>query len=724
MAKSFDNINRLVVGELNISQDQKKSYKITMTGDALKFLHRSNASDSFVINKDGSITLPVAVSSSPSSPASGGVVFIKSDGKLYFKNSSSIEYDLTTAAAGGGDITGVSAGVGLSGGGVTGDVTITLDVSELSALGTSPANSDYIVIEDVTDNSTKKVLVSNLIANTGDIQGVTAGTGLSGGGTSGTVSLATNDSAIVHDNLSGFVANEHIDHSTVSISSGAGLSGGGTIASNQTLTLDLASVISGDGENRILTSDGDGTLTAESKLTFDGTDLRLMPGADAGSGNCLLVYGSDTTSEYVGIGVKGAGEVTITAGGVNSTNTDMILRTAASGAETERMRITSDGRVFMGNPLSSTSTEGGGILTINKNDADAADDEPLEEFNLMISRETDDNNTEVGIGFRISTSQDSDGSSPGGAITFERTDSYSKGQLHFKTKGSATNIDTDTRMTISPEGNVDVITHNGSSTGLKLGGTLVTATAAELNYVDGVTSAIQTQMDTKAPIASPTFTGNTIVGDSLMVNTNAVGSGEMVRIKGDADAFNALVVFGTDTTTEYVSLGVKSGVPTITGGYTGTGDAALAFQTSDDSETERMRITAEGDILAGDYSGNSRTWTAVVFGSNWANLGGDYHHVKYRKDGFGNVHFKGVAEATHNNASTSITYPIFTLPAGYRPAMKTLISSAGSYIDSVREPTELRIETSGEVYLADSGDNPEINAWVSIDGVSFTLDSN
>jgi len=31
-----------------------------------------------------------------------------------------------------------------------------------------------------------------------------------------------------------------------------------------------------------------------------------------------------------------------------------------------------------------------------------------------------------------------------------------------------------------------------------LGGTNITATAAELNYSDGVTSAIQTQMDTKA----------------------------------------------------------------------------------------------------------------------------------------------------------------------------------------------------------------------------------
>ena len=37
-----------------------------------------------------------------------------------------------------------------------------------------------------------------------------------------------------------------------------------------------------------------------------------------------------------------------------------------------------------------------------------------------------------------------------------------------------------------------------SMTTLDIGGTNVTATAAELNYVDGVTSAIQTQLDTKA----------------------------------------------------------------------------------------------------------------------------------------------------------------------------------------------------------------------------------
>jgi hypothetical protein len=48
----------------------------------------------------------------------------------------------------------------------------------------------------------------------------------------------------------------------------------------------------------------------------------------------------------------------------------------------------------------------------------------------------------------------------------------------------------------------------------------LTATATELNYTDGVTSSIQTQLDTKAPLASPTFTG-TATMDGLTVEAAA-----------------------------------------------------------------------------------------------------------------------------------------------------------------------------------------------------------
>lgn len=60
---------------------------------------------------------------------------------------------------------------------------------------------------------------------------------------------------------------------------------------------------------------------------------------------------------------------------------------------------------------------------------------------------------------------------------------------------------------------VDVLNGNTASTpdltegSWKVGGTAITATAAELNHTDGVTSSIQTQLNAKAPTASPTFTG-------------------------------------------------------------------------------------------------------------------------------------------------------------------------------------------------------------------------
>lgn len=58
---------------------------------------------------------------------------------------------------------------------------------------------------------------------------------------------------------------------------------------------------------------------------------------------------------------------------------------------------------------------------------------------------------------------------------------------------------------------------NAAVTGLSDLG--VTATSTELNYTDGVTSNIQTQLNTKAPTASPTFTGTVNAGDKITLGS-------------------------------------------------------------------------------------------------------------------------------------------------------------------------------------------------------------
>jgi len=72
----------------------------------------------------------------------------------------------------------------------------------------------------------------------------------------------------------------------LTVGTGVDLSGGAVNfngSSARTLTLDLTEVITDDGANRILTSDGDGTLTAESTFLVDGGDVTLNGSLSASS---------------------------------------------------------------------------------------------------------------------------------------------------------------------------------------------------------------------------------------------------------------------------------------------------------------------------------------------------------------------------------------------------------------------------------------------------------
>jgi hypothetical protein len=89
-----------------------------------------------------------------------------------------------------------------------------------------------------------------------------------------------------------------------------------------------------------------------------------------------------------------------------------------------------------------------------------------------------------------------------------------------------------------------------ASTALQIGGTAITATAAELNYVDGVTSAIQTQLDAKV---GSSYTGDVDITGELIVDSYNETYGAVTSSSNattvDCEAGNAFSHTLTENTT-------------------------------------------------------------------------------------------------------------------------------------------------------------------------------
>ena len=126
--------------------------------------------------------------------------------------------------------------------------------------------------------------------------------------------------------------------------------------------------------------------------------------------------------------------------------------------------------------------------------------------------------------------------------------------------------------------------------GFTLDGTLITATATEINYLDGVTSAIQTQIDN----ISSSFTLSADSGTNDTFTT-----GQTLTVTGGT---------GIDTTVSdnQISIAVDSTIATLAGStFTGTVDlsARNRLRFSDTDNSNYVEFRAPGTIT------NNVTWT-------------------------------------------------------------------------------------------------------------------
>jgi hypothetical protein len=169
--------------------------------------------------------------------------------------------------------------------------------------------------------------------------------------------VISSSAQVDHDSTTNFVANEHIDHTTVSISAGSGLSGGGTIASTRTLALDTSSAHFTDGVKTKLNTEGVISSSAQLTGTFDTRYLNTT--------------GDNVLSSSAQIAGEISGAFTAASGGFSTRITSLEAAGGTTFSSSVSTRLTNVEGYTLDNVTDNGSSTTNGItiggLTVNGN---------------------------------------------------------------------------------------------------------------------------------------------------------------------------------------------------------------------------------------------------------------------------------------------------------------------------------------------------------------------
>ena len=314
------------------------------------------------------------LTASAASPAGADQLWFNDDGDDTIKRATISDI---VALAPQGDITGVTAGAGLTGGGTSGSVTINAvaglgiqvnaddiqvdysganNIIDSAADGSTIVGADKILYEDATDSTVKEIAVSSLIALApqGDLTGLTAGDYITISSASGPVptinadatdTAATASKLVARDSSGfGYVATPNSGDSTTKIATTAFVQSAvvGLLEFKDGFNANTGAISGGgnltSGGSRVAVAVGDMYVVTVAGNFFGNANTPLTPGdsvickeaAAAGTSteSDFIVVQSDTdlaTLSTVGIGNVNAGtgiSVAYSSGTATVTNSD------------------------------------------------------------------------------------------------------------------------------------------------------------------------------------------------------------------------------------------------------------------------------------------------------------------------------------------------------------------------------------------------------------------